>query len=252
MQERKIRTIWISDCHLGCQHSHSDKLLQFLKHKNPVYLYINGDFLDGWRLKRKWYWSNDYNLIVRRILGMVKKGTKVFYVVGNHDEFFRNIMDFANEFGNIHFTNEVIHETVDGKKLLVIHGDKFDTVIRHVKWLAFLGDIGYDILIQINRLLNNTRRLLGLEYWSLSKLVKQKVKEAANFISSFETILCDYAKKQGCDGVVAGHIHTPADKIISGMRYYNCGDWLENATAIIEYEDGEIELIDYLNLSSRS
>lgn len=245
----KIRSIWISDCHLGCPYAHADELLNFLKGKNPEYFYIVGDFIDGWKLKKKWHWDNTYNLIIRRILGMVKKGTQVYYITGNHDEFLRPIMDFANDFGNIDFANEIIHTTVNGKKILVVHGDQFDAIIINAKWLAILGDMGYEFLIRFNKLFNKTRKYFGYKYWSLSKTIKHKVKEATNFIGRFENILCEYAKKHGCDGVLAGHIHTPCIKEIQGVKYFNCGDWLENATAIIEYSDGRIELYDSLTVS---
>lgn len=242
----KLKSVFISDTHLGGKFSKTKDLLAFLsiiKDQEPEKLYLIGDFIDGWKLKRNWTWDNDCNLIIRKILSLVKHGTTVYYVAGNHDEFIRDfIHDFTDlDFGNIHIGNEFIHETPDGRKLLVVHGDLFDLAIQF-KFLAIIGDIGYNLLIHLNGWLNFFRRKFNLKYWSLSKAIKSKVKQAGAYIGDFETILADYATEKKCSGVVCGHIHTAAIKKIGTIDYYNSGDWVESCTALMEYEDGRVEL----------
>jgi UDP-2,3-diacylglucosamine pyrophosphatase LpxH len=246
----KLRSVFISDVHLGGRFANTGLLLEFLKEireKKPENLYLVGDFIDGWKLKRNWYWDNNATLVIRKILSFVKHGTKVYYVAGNHDEFLRTfISDFHLDLGNIYIADEFIHIAPDGSKNLVIHGDRFDTAIRfmmkYAKWLCTLGDIGYGLLIRLNSAVNWFRRQFGFPYWSLSKAVKSSVKTAGNFVGGFETLLADYAKERECAGVICGHIHTPALKSLNGINYYNCGDWVESCSAIMEYHDGKYEL----------
>ena len=249
-----MRTLFISDVHLGSRHSQAGKLLKYLDFVKDYYkpdkLYIIGDFIDGWKLKRGWYWNDESTLVIRKILTLVKRGTEVIYIAGNHDEFLREFMndDHQFELGSIKFVDEAIHETADGRKLLVVHGDKFDISVKYAKWFVKLGDIGYSFLLKLNQLVNRVRDWFSCtSYWSLSKTIKHKVKSAVNFIGHFEEFLTKYAKEKGCDGVVCGHIHTPDARVgANGVWYYNTGDWVESCTSIIEEDDGTIHLQDHL------
>jgi UDP-2,3-diacylglucosamine pyrophosphatase LpxH len=245
----KMRSLFISDVHLGSAHASTKELLQFLdkvKDKHPPEkLYIVGDFIDGWKLKRNWYWSDESSLVIRKILSFLHKGTEIYYIAGNHDEFMREfIEDFRiNDFGHIRLGNEFIHEAADGNKYLVVHGDMFDMVAKYAKWLCRLGDIGYDILLRLNRLVNWWRRLLRRRNWSLSKAIKANVKKAVNYVSDFETFLIAYSRECGCNGCICGHIHTPDLKPLQdGFIYANTGDWVESLTAIWEDHDGKLHL----------
>lgn len=246
----KIKTLFFSDAHLGSKFAKSDRLLEFLKEiKNaPEKIYIIGDFIDGWKVKTNWCWNDNCNLVIRKLLSFLKKGSKIYYISGNHDEFLRAFLqgtDDSFQFGNIMIGDDFVHETADGKKLLIIHGDRFDVSIKYARWVCFLGDIGYDLLIRINGVVNWFRRLFGCKsYWSLSKAVKHRLKQAVNYISDFEKFLTKYCEEKGCTGVVCGHIHTAAIKEIDGYDYYNTGDWVESMTAIVEHNDGSMELID--------
>jgi UDP-2,3-diacylglucosamine pyrophosphatase LpxH len=236
-----MRSIFISDVHLGCKYTHADSLLVFLKNHQPDYLYIVGDFLDGWRLTKKWYWDDTYTFLFKHIVDLMKRGTRVFYTPGNHDEFLR---DFIENLGSVQLADEFIHTTADNRKLLVTHGDNFDTCVRHVKWLSHLGDSGYNFLLGVNKVFNAIRRKLGFGYWSLSRAIKQKVKQGTSYIDGFEDIVTRHAKEQGCVGAVCGHTHTP--KILEkedGFTYYNTGDWVESCTALVEYANGKMELL---------
>jgi len=247
-----VRALFISDVHLGSRHAQTNKFLDFLglfKKHPPKSIYIVGDFLDGWELKRNWYWTDQNTLVICNLLSFVKKGSQIFYVAGNHDEFLRSFMTELSFGSSITFEDEFIHETADGRQILVVHGDKFDMSVKYAKWLCHLGDIGYDILIHTNRFVNWCRRCVGFyKYWSLSKAVKGHVNQAVSFIwkhaaGDFENFLSKYAKDRQCDGVICGHIHTPAIKKINNIRYYNTGDWVETCSAIIETASGEIKLV---------
>ncbi|MHB8862956.1 MAG: UDP-2,3-diacylglucosamine diphosphatase [Pirellulaceae bacterium] len=233
----KLRSLFISDVHLGSRHAKTEYLLEFLKQvKRHTYLeslYIVGDFVDGWKLKRSWYWTDDCNLILRKVLSFLKEGTRVYYVAGNHDEFLREfIHDFPTmEFGSIQIGDEFIHETADGRHLLVVHGDRFDLVTKYAKWLCHLGDFGYEFLLRANTVVNLLRRLLRRpDYWSLSKAIKHNVKKACSYIGDFEKYLTGYAREKGFDGCVCGHIHTPALRHAEdGFLYANTGIGLSRA-----------------------
>lgn len=235
-----VRSVFVSDLHLGCKYANAHALLAFLKEHEPEYLYLVGDIIDGWRLRRGWYWDDSYSFLVRRILGMLKSGTIVRYTPGNHDEFLR---DFIDSLGSVQIADEFIHHAADGRRMLVMHGDQFDSVVRHARWLTLLGDVGYNGLLLLNRWFNLARRRCGFGYWSLSAAIKRQVKRATNFISDFEDAVTRHAASKGCDSVLCGHIHTPTISQRNGVRYLNSGDWVESCTAIVEYTDGTFELI---------
>ncbi len=243
----RIRAIFISDLHLGCRYANAAALLAFLKGKKPDYLYLVGDILDGWKLKRGWYWNDTYSFLVRRLIGLLKHGTVIRYCPGNHDEFLRGLPEqFGfSRFGSIEVADEFQHELADGRTALVMHGDQFDTVVRHHRWLTLLGDVGYDALLLLNRVFNAVRQRFGFGYWSLSAYVKRQVKRATSFISNFEDVITRYAAGKDCDTVICGHIHTPRIARRNGIQYCNTGDWVESCTALVEYADGRLELMHH-------
>jgi UDP-2,3-diacylglucosamine pyrophosphatase LpxH len=243
-----VRSLFISDVHLGSRNAQTGKLLEFLSeikdHSPPEKFYIVGDFIDGWKLKRNWYWDDQCSLVIRKILSLLRRDTEIFYIAGNHDEFLRSFMTEFNllSFGSIQFGDEFIHETADGQRILVVHGDKFDLATKYARWLCVLGDIGYEALITMNTFVHWCQKKLHLPQWSLSKSVKRQVKKAVNYIGHFEDILTKYALDRQCDGVMCGHIHTPAIKEIGGVQYFNTGDWVETCSAIIEDTEGNLSL----------
>jgi UDP-2,3-diacylglucosamine pyrophosphatase LpxH len=239
----KLRTVWISDTHLGTSGCNAELLHDFLHSIKPDTLYLVGDIIDGWRLKRGWYWPQRHNDIVRRVLKLANKGTRVIYVPGNHDEALRDYTGLA--FGGVEVVAEAIHETADGRRLLVTHGDEFDGVVLYARWLAFLGDAGYSLLLKLNVWFNAVRRRLGLPYWSLSAYIKHRVKNAVAFISRFEEVVAHAARERGVDGVVCGHIHSAEIRDFDGITYMNDGDWVESCTALVEHHDGRIEILDW-------
>ncbi len=236
------RSIFISDVHLGVKYSRVDELLKFLKDNECETLYLVGDIIDGWALSRKWFWSNDYNVLIQKILKKSRKGTKIVYITGNHDEFLRNF-DIPLVLGDIFITDEVIHTTADGKKYLVVHGDKFDGILGSMTWISHIGSFLYDIVLWGSDKLTIIRRKFGMSYWSLSHTVKYKVKEAVKFMNNFETVLADEATRQEVRGVICGHIHHACHKEINGIQYYNCGSWLEHCNVVIEHENGRLEVL---------
>lgn len=246
-----MRTLFISDVHLGCMFARSEKLLNYLNsvkdEDRPERIYLVGDFIDGWKLKRNRmrFWGNKETLVIRKLLSMVKEGTEVVYVVGNHDEFLRSFMNGGQEsFGDIKLVDEIIHTTADGRRLLVIHGDLFDASLRYAPWLAVLGDVGYEIMLRLNYVANWVQRKLfrGHIHWSLSQFLKHHVKKTVSVITSYEECLIRYAKQKGCDGVICGHIHTAEIRTVGDMWYYNTGDWVETCSSLVELESGELEL----------
>jgi len=242
----KFRSIFISDVHLGTRGCKADFLLDFLKHTESDKLYLVGDIIDGWRLKRTWFWHQSHNDVVQKILRKARKGTDVIYVPGNHDEFARDYV--RHDFGPIKLKRNVIHKTADGKRFLVMHGDECDGVMIYAKWLAILGDYAYVTALALNRWFNAVRRTLGLPYWSLSKYLKHKVKNAVQFMSNYEFAIVRMAKTRKVDGVICGHIHHAAIKIIDGITYCNDGDWVESCTALVEHYDGRFEIIPWADL----
>ena len=244
-----FRSIWISDIHLGTRGCQAGLLLDFLKHTESEHLYLVGDIVDGWRLKSVWHWPALHNVIIQKLLRKVRKGTRIVYVPGNHDEFMREYI--GENFGGIEIAEEAIYELADGHKALILHGDKFDTVVRNIKWLAHLGDWAYDLAMYINRYLNLVRRQLGLPYWSFSAASKAMVKQAVSFIGAFEDAVVADALHQGAQVVVCGHIHHATIRQAGPVLYTNCGDWVESRTAIAEHKDGRLELIRWDDIVSR-
>lgn len=238
------RSIFISDVHLGSKGCKAKLLYNFLKNNQAETLYLVGDIIDGWKIQQnKWAWKQAHTDVVRRILGHAKQGTKVVYVAGNHDEFLRPMIPYNISFGKIEIANQYIHEGIDGKRYLVIHGDMFDGITRLAPWVSFLGDKAYDILLLLNTSFNRWRHRFGFGYWSLSQFLKQRVKRAIDFIFHFERNLTDYCRKRGFDGVICGHIHKAEIKTIDGIAYMNDGDWVESCSALVEHMDGKWELI---------
>lgn len=245
----KYRTIWISDIHLGTKGCKAEFLLDFLKFTDSEQLYLVGDIVDGWRLKKTWFWPQSHNDVVQKILRKARKGTEVIYVTGNHDEALR---DFAGHFfGGVLVTNEIEHVGADGRRLLVIHGDAFDAVVKHARWLAFLGDYAYHSALAVNRWVNSVRNLLGYPYWSLSAYLKHKVKNAVEYISRYEDAVAQECSSRGLDGVVCGHIHFAEMREMHGVLYCNDGDWVESCTALVEHFDGRLELLHWVEIIDR-
>ncbi len=241
--KRRYRTVWISDIHLGTRGCNADLLVDFLRSIECETLYLVGDIVDGWRLRKGWYWPDSHNEVVRRLLKMSHRGTRVVFVAGNHDEMLRDYAGFS--FGGVELALEAVHITADGRRLLVTHGDSFDGVVLYARWLAFLGDKAYDILLRANVLFNTLRRHLRLPYWSLSAFVKRKVKNAVQYVCSFEEAVAREAVERGFDGIVCGHIHCAEIRQIGEITYYNDGDWVESCTALVEDAQGVMSLIDW-------
>ena len=239
---RRFRTLWISDLHLGTPGCQAEALLAFLKHTECATLYLVGDIVDGWQLRRQWYWPQAHNDVVQKLLRKARKGTRVIFIPGNHDEFARRYV--GHNFGGIEVAEDWVHETADGRKLWVTHGDLFDGVIQCAKWLAHVGDSLYEFTLRLNRHLNSLRARMGLPYWSLSKYLKLKVKRAVSYVGDFEAALAREARRRGVHGVVCGHIHHAELREIDGILYANDGDWVESLTALAEHADGQLEIID--------
>ena len=243
---KTYRAIFISDVHLGTKDSQADKLNNFLKHNTCDTLYLVGDIIDAWKIQQnKWRWKQSHTNVVRRVLGHAKRGTKVIFIAGNHDEFLRPMIPYGFSFGLIEIHNQIEHIGADGKHYLVTHGDLFDGITRLAPWIAFLGDKAYDFVLALNNKFNWIRRRMGFGYFSLSKFLKHKVKKAVDFIFKFEENLANYCKKRGFDGVICGHIHHAEIKEINGVTYMNDGDWVESCTALVEHWDGKWEIITW-------
>ncbi len=240
-ESKHYRALFLSDIHLGTRGCQAELLLDFLKYNDAETVYLVGDIVDGWRLRRSWYWPQAHNDVVQKLLRKGRKGARVVYIPGNHDEFLRNFL--GTHFGGVEVVDDTVHESADGRRFLVIHGDQFDVVVRHAKWLAYLGDWAYVTALNMNTIVNGVRRRLGLTYWSLSAWAKLKVKNAVNFIGSFEETLSSEAKRRNVDGVICGHIHHAANHTKWGIQYINTGDWVESCTAVAENHDGTFEVI---------
>ncbi len=237
----RYRSIWISDIHLGTRGCNADLLLDFLRRTDSDYLYLVGDVIDFWRLRKAWYWRQTHNDVIQKILRKARKGTRVIYIPGNHDENFR---DFTrHRFGRVAVLDDAIHTMADGRRFLVIHGDHFDGVVKYAKWLAYLGDTAYVWLLNANTGFNWVRRKLGFSYWSLSAYLKHRVKNAVEFVSSYKKAVVSEARRRGVDGVICGHIHTAEIREIDGILYCNDGDWVESCTALVEHADGRLEIL---------
>ncbi len=243
---RRFRTIWISDFHLGMKACKADYLLDFLRHHESDILYLVGDIFDGWALARSWHWVQSHNDVIQKLLRKARKGTHVFYLPGNHDEFTRDYLDL--NFGQVAIKEMVLHVTADGRKFLVLHGDNFDGMILHARWLSVLGAKIYRGLLSLNRVINFVRRVCGLPYWSLAAFLKHRTKRAVQFMADFEAAMVRLARSKEADGVVCGHIHHAEVREIDGIVYANCGDWVESCTALVEHFDGSLELIRWAKL----
>lgn len=244
MQKKTYRTIAISDVHLGSKDCKADQLTNFLKNNTCENLYLVGDIIDGWKIQQnRMRWKQSHTNVIRSILGHAKRGTKVIYVAGNHDEFLRPLIPFKLTFGMIEIHNQYEHVGLNGKHYLLVHGDLFDGITRLAPWISFLGDRAYDIVLSLNSKFNWVRRKLGFGYWSLSKYLKSRVKKAVDFMFQFERNLSDYCRKRGFDGIICGHIHKAEIKNIDGVLYMNSGDWVESLSAIVEHWDGTWEII---------
>jgi len=237
----KYRALFVSDLHLGTRSSQAEAFLDFLRHHEADVLYLVGDIIDFWRVKRGPVWLQSHNDVLQKLLRKVRKGTRIVFIPGNHDEALRDYCGMW--FGGIEIHHDIIHTAADGRRYLVMHGDEFDVVVRYAKWLAFLGDRSYEFALWCNYPLNWVRRRFGFGYWSLSSYLKLRVKTAVNFIGEFEHALAEEAKRRDVQGVICGHIHHAADRPIAGVRYLNCGDWVESCTALAEDENGQIHLI---------
>ncbi|EDL49843.1 UDP-2,3-diacylglucosamine diphosphatase [Erythrobacter sp. SD-21] len=246
-ERRKYRTIWISDVHLGTKGCNAELLIDFLDHTDSETMYLVGDIIDGWRLKKKFYWPPEHNDIVWRILKRAKRGTRIVYIPGNHDEMVRPFSGM--DFGGVEIRRAAFHDTADGRRLMVLHGDEFDTIMLAHRWLAFVGDALYHMVMKLNGWVASVRKLFGLPYWSISKAAKHKVKNAVEFISKYEEVVARAAGERGVDGVVCGHIHTAEIREFEhegrAITYYNDGDWVEGCNALVEHFDGTMELLHW-------
>jgi UDP-2,3-diacylglucosamine pyrophosphatase LpxH len=244
------RTIFMSDLHLGTRDCQAELMLDFLRFHDADTIFLVGDIVDGWRLKSGWYWPQAHNDVIQKLLRKVRHGARMIFVPGNHDEFGRQFLGLT--FGGIEIVRDAIHTTGDGRRFLVMHGDEFDIVVRHAKWLAFFGDWAYDMALFANTHFNRVRRLFGFGYWSLSAWAKLKVKNAVNFIGSFERELAGEARKRGADGVICGHIHHAAIREIEGITYVNTGDFVESCSLVVEHDDGRLEIIHWATLAAKT
>ncbi len=248
------RAVFISDAHLGTRGCRADFLADFLRAATCRQLYLVGDMIDGWRLRRSWYWDAWHDEVLRLILRHARGGAEVTYIPGNHDEMFRAWTDAPGGLtvGGVRVTGEAVHVTADGRRLLVLHGDQFDSVVSYARFLALLGDGAYSLALRLNRYFNLIRARLGYPYWSLSAYLKRRVKEAVKAIDRFEVALADDAARRGFDGVVCGHIHHAEMREVAGKLYLNAGDWVESCTALVEHRDGRLELLDWAALRGLS
>ncbi|MEP6686284.1 MAG: UDP-2,3-diacylglucosamine diphosphatase [Verrucomicrobiota bacterium] len=239
---QRFRTAWISDVHLGTRTSNAGAFLEFLRDHDFETLYVVGDLIDVWQMRRGIYWPQEHNDVIQKLLRKSRKGTRVVYIPGNHDEL---LEDFCGHYGHITIAKHFIHITADGRRILVIHGHELDTVVQNARWLAFAGDHGYQFLLSLNPLINFVRRRFGLGYWSLSAYAKKRVKDAVNFIGEFESAIVRYAERYAVDAVLCGHIHSAGIRELGAVTYYNCGDWVETCSALVENFDGSIELLHF-------
>jgi UDP-2,3-diacylglucosamine pyrophosphatase LpxH len=247
---QRFRALFISDVHLGTRGCQAEQLLDFLRHHDADIIYLVGDIVDGWQLRSSWYWPSTHNDVVQKLLRKARKGARLVYIPGNHDEFLRDF--YGTHFGGVEVVADALHVGADGRRYHVTHGDNFDLVVRHARWLALLGDHAYRFALVLNTTFNVVRRRLGLPYWSLSQWAKLKVKNAVNYIGAFETTLTMEAERHQVDGVICGHIHHAAMRDIGGLRYINCGDWVESCTAVVEHPDGRFEIVSWIRDTRRA
>jgi UDP-2,3-diacylglucosamine pyrophosphatase LpxH len=252
MQNSRYRSVFVSDIHLGSRSCQADYLCDWLKNNTSDNLYLVGDIIDFWKLNRSVYWPQSHSNVIRRILTAAKRGTKVKYVLGNHDEVLRSwVGELTANFGNIEMANQFDHVLTNDDRFLVTHGDLFDSVIRYHKWLSMIGDQAYAFLLLLNQGINRIRAWMGLDYWSFSRYIKTNTKQAVAFVTKFEECLQNHAVKNGYQGVICGHIHTPALKVVTNLVYVNTGDWCETISAVVEHHSGEIELLVWNRASGK-
>jgi UDP-2,3-diacylglucosamine pyrophosphatase LpxH len=242
-QRRRFRTIWISDFHLATRGCQADYLLDFLRHHDADYLYLVGDIVDGWRIKKGWFWLQTHNDVIQKLLKKARHGTRIWLLPGNHDEALRDYIGIR--LGGVSVVEDVIHTTADGRRLLVLHGDRFDGVVKHARWLALLGEGAYNAALLLNQWFNTARRKLGYPYWSLSSYLKRTVKKAVEFAANYQLALAAEAHRRGVDGVVCGHLHRAEIRDVDGILYCNDGDWVESCTALVEHFDGTLEIVHW-------
>ncbi len=240
---RRWRSVFISDLHLGTPGCQAVALLDFLRAHPSDHLYLVGDIVDGWQLRKGWYWPQAHNDVVQKVLRAARKGCRVVFVPGNHDEFAHQFA--GHSFGGIEVQQDAVHLTADGRRLWVIHGDAFDAVVQCARWIAYVGDTLYGFSLRLNRHLNHLRARLGLPYWSLSAWLKHRVKKALSYVTDFEHAVAREARRRGHHGVVCGHIHRAEMRMIDGVLYCNDGDWVESLTALVEHHDGRLELVTW-------
>jgi len=245
----RLRTVFISDIHLGFKGCSAELLLDFLHNVEMDSLFLVGDIIDVWSMKKTMFWPQSHNNVLRTILGKAKRGTKIIYIPGNHDEVFREFDGAV--FGNLEIHREYIHRTVDGRRMLILHGDEFDSVVKFSPWLAKLGSNVYDLLLAANPYINRARRVFDLPHWSLSAYLKNKAKKAVQYIGSFEDAVAQAARRRGVDAIVCGHIHRAEIRNINGVLYCNGGDWVESCTSLVEDMNGQLRLIDWLALRNQ-
>ncbi len=239
---RRVRTAWVSDLHLGTRASNAGAFLDFLRNHEIETLYIVGDLIDVWQLRRGIHWPQEHNDVIQKILRAARKGTRVIYIPGNHDEF---VERFCGSYGEISIQKNAIHVTADGRRIFVMHGHELDMVVQNARWLAFAGDLGYQFLLSLNPAINFFRRHFGLGYWSLSAYAKKRVKDAVSFVGEFEKAIVRYAERYEVEAVLCGHIHSAAVRQFGEVTYYNCGDWVETCSAIVETHEGAMELLNF-------
>lgn len=239
----QYRSIFISDVHLGSYGCQAEKLLNFLQNTTCDQLFLVGDIIDGWQMRGRVYWPESHERVMKQLLEMAKSGTKVRYITGNHDEFLRNYG--ALQFDTIEIVDEYRLRNKDGSDFLVIHGDQYDVITKYARWISTLGDVGYNLLLRINVVVNKVRSLLGYEYWSFSKWVKDSVKQAVSYVGDFEATVASVCNQRGYAGIICGHIHKAANREVGGVRYLNCGDWVESCTAILHTHDGQFQVIEH-------
>ncbi len=245
----RYRALFLSDVHLGTRNAQAGALLEFLRYTDADIIYLVGDIVDFWKVKRGGHWPQSHNDVIQKLLRKVRKGSRIIFIPGNHDDALRQYA--GSNFGGIEIAKTAVHETASGKTYLVMHGDEFDLVIRNARWLAKLGDIGYDAAMWANTPLNWMRHHLGFKYWSLSAFLKYRVKQAVSFIGTFEAALAAQAEREGYDGVICGHIHHASDRQIGRVNYLNCGDWVESCTALVETDSGQIEVVRWSSSTQR-
>jgi UDP-2,3-diacylglucosamine pyrophosphatase LpxH len=243
--KHRYRTIFVSDIHLGTRGCKAAYLLDFLRHNESETLYLVGDIIDGWAMKKAMYWPQSHNDVVQKVLRKARKGTRVVYIPGNHDEAGRQFVGL--DFGEVAIREDAVHTLADGRRLWVVHGDFADGVMLHARWLAYVGDALYDFVLWLNNHFNRVRVKLGLPYWSLSQYLKHRVKNAVSFITGFEQLLLREARRRGYDGVVCGHIHKAEIREVDGLLYCNDGDWVESLTALVETFEGELSIVTWKN-----